>query len=118
MDRLNRALAGGCLAAALAMVFSAGCRSMRNDVPPGKPYSTTGGAPPTVGFNSEPPRNPAANSGMYGAMTPAAPGQDPSTGSAGGNLGSQYGTPPPGGSPYGAPTGNRYGSLTSPAGAN
>jgi hypothetical protein len=58
MDRLSRALTGGCLAVVLGTVFSAsGCRSMRNDVPPGKPYSTTGGTPPTVGFSSDPHAN-------------------------------------------------------------
>ena len=42
MDRLSRVIAGGCLTLASGMVLTAsGCRSMRNDVPKGKPYSTT-----------------------------------------------------------------------------
>ena len=60
MDRHGRLLAGGCLAVIMGMfVAVAGCRSMRNDVPPGKPYSTTGGSPPPVGFNSDPHPNTA-----------------------------------------------------------
>jgi hypothetical protein len=51
---------------------------------------------------------------MYPGMTPGAPAQDMTTGAAAG--GSQYGTPPPAASPYGAPTANRYGGLSSPSG--
>ncbi len=58
MDRHSRVLAGGCLVVLMGIVLTAsGCRSMRNDVPPGKPYSTTGGRPPPVGFNSDPHPN-------------------------------------------------------------
>ncbi len=120
MDRLNRALVGGCLAAALGMLFSsAGCRSMKNDVPPGKPYSTTGGAPPTVGFNSDPPRNTGVGGGMYtNGLAPNSPGSGVSSSLPGATSASPYGTPPPASSPYGASIDNRYGGAGSAAGAN
>ena len=38
MDRHSRVFAGGCLAAIMGIVVTgSGCRSMRNDVPPGSP---------------------------------------------------------------------------------
>jgi hypothetical protein len=110
MDRLNRALAGGCLAVALGMAVSAsGCRSARNDVPPGKPYSTTGGTPPTIGFNSDPPRNTAVGSGMYAnGMTPGSPSPNGPSGLAGSGSGA-LGTPNPSAGNFAAPSGDRYG---------
>ena len=68
MDRLSRVSAGGCLVLVLGTVVAAsGCRSMRNEVPPGKPYSTTGGGPPhspvRTAFNSDP--HPSTSMGMY-----------------------------------------------------
>jgi hypothetical protein len=110
MERHNRVLAGGCLVAMMGMVITAsGCRSMRNDVPPGKPYSTTGGSPPPVGFNSDP--HPNTSIGPYGAggMTPGTGPAEPGTATP--NSAAQFGTPPPNSSPYGMPPGNRYGSL-------
>jgi len=75
MDRLSRVLAVGCMAMVLGVVFTAsGCRSMRSEVPPGKPYSTTGGQPPTVGFSSDPHPNTGVGAGMYGrGLTPVPP---------------------------------------------
>lgn len=52
------AVIGGMLA-----ISSVGCRSTRNEVPPGRPYQTVGN-PPTVGFSSEPHQN--AGQGMAG----------------------------------------------------
>jgi hypothetical protein len=114
MDRHSRMLASGCLAAIVGIVVSVtGCRSMRNDVPPGKPYSTTGGSPPAVGFNSDPHPNTSIGPGLYGnGLTPGAASTD--TGPVGpGSSGpaAQLGTPTPGSSPFGMPPGNRYGSL-------
>ncbi len=48
MDRLSRVIASGSLTLAMAsgiVVSASGCRSMRNDVPKGKPYSTNGNPP-------------------------------------------------------------------------
>ena len=74
MDRHSRVFAGGCLVAMMGMVLTAaGCRSMKNDVPPGKPYSTTGGGPPPVGFNSDPhPNTSIGPTASYGGTGPAA----------------------------------------------
>jgi hypothetical protein len=114
MERHSRMLAGGCLAALLGMVItSSGCRSMRNDVPPGKPYSTTGGGPPPVGFNSDPHPNTSVGSGAYGNPNPLVPGSGATDGPSGAGA-TTFGTPTGGGNPYGAPTSNRYGSLPNP----
>jgi len=106
MDRLSRVIAGCCLTLAMAMAFSAsGCRSMRNDVPHGKPYTTTGDTPP-VGFNSAPHPSTSVGNGMYpnNNMNPGAPGSDASLGGAGA---AQLGTPPSNASPF-TPTNNAY----------
>src|SRR6476661_8377296 len=90
MDRLRRVLTGGTLVMVLGtMVAASGCRSMRNEVPPGKPYSTTGGTPPGLGFNSDPHPNAAVGGGLYGNS--AAPGQSGLPG-----QGATPGTPAPG----------------------
>jgi hypothetical protein len=117
MDRHSRVLAGGCLALIAGMVITvAGCRSMRNDVPPGKPYSTTGGSPPPVGFNSDPHPNTSVGSGLYG--NPMNGGStSPDAGPAGPCSNTQFGTPAPTTSPYGAPTPGRYGSPTTTTGS-
>jgi hypothetical protein len=109
MDRQNRVLTSGSLVMALALVATgSGCHSMRNEVPPAKPYSTTGGSPPPLGFNSDP--HPNTSIGTYG--NPLVPGsQSPDSGPAGAGSTTQYGTPGPGTGPYGAPTSNRYGGL-------
>ncbi len=115
MDRRSRVFTGGCLAVVMGTVVTVvGCRSMKNDVPPGKPYATTGGSPPPVGFNSDPHPTNSVAPGLYGNgttpgnastdMGPVGPGAGPGTGT-------QFGTPTPGASPYGMPAGNRYGSL-------
>ena len=83
MDRHSRVLAGGCLVTLMGIVLTAsGCRSMRNDVPPGKPYSTTGGGPPPVGFNSDPHPNTSIAPGLYGGT--GGPGTAPADGRSGG----------------------------------
>jgi hypothetical protein len=124
MDRLNRVIAGAGLAIVLGMVVSAGgCRSARNDVPPGKPYSVTGGTPPTVGFSSDPHASTSIGPGMYNNMPGQANATDPSAGMPGAASGAsagfpaQYGTPAPNSTPYGAPTANRYGPPATTSGA-
>jgi hypothetical protein len=100
MDRLSRLMFGGCFALALGFVFTAsGCRSMRNDVPKGKQFSTNGNSP-AVGFNSDP--HPSTSVGQY----PGYP-SDPSASAGAGQA--QFGTPTPNTSPLGMPTNNRYG---------
>jgi len=120
MDRLSRALAGGCLAVVLGMIFSAsGCRNTRNDVPPGKPYSTTGGTPPTVGFSNDPRPNTALGGGIYpSGLTPSSPSPSGNPALAGAGGAPQYGIPANNPSPYGAPTANRYGAPSTNTGAN
>ncbi len=109
MDRHSRVLAGGCLVALMAIVLTtSGCRSMRNDVPPGKPYSTTGGGPPPVGFNSDPHPNTSIAPGMYGGNGTAPADQGP----AGAGSPMQFGIPTPNANPYGAPSSNRYGPIS------
>ncbi|HZW35278.1 MAG TPA: hypothetical protein VFF52_31435 [Isosphaeraceae bacterium] len=117
MDRLRRVLSGGTLVMMLGTVLAAaGCRSMRNEVPQGKPYSTTGGTPPAIGFNADPRPNAAAGSGLYPSTTPGQPGLTGSgaspgmtapdaTYSAGGSSASQFGTPPPSTNQFGVPPG-------------
>jgi len=115
MDRLSRVLAVGSLAVVLGTVFTAsGCRSMRSEVPPGKPYSTTGGQPPTVGFSSDPHPNTGVGPGIYGGgLTPGAPGPDGNQSITASNGMAQLGTPAPNPGNYGAPTANKYGSVGS-----
>ena len=128
MDRLGRILAGGTLAMMLGTVMTAsGCRSTRNEVPPGPKYSTTG-EPSSAGFNSD-PRPYSALNGSY-ATNPAMPGAgqsglpgSPGLGGTtpGGDMGgpppglgtagapSSFGTPPPTSPGMGMPTPNAYG---------
>jgi hypothetical protein len=97
MDRLNRALAGASLALALTVVTSAsGCRSMRSEVPPGRPFTPDGQQTPPIGFSSTP-------------GTPALSGLPTSPGTGAPGSAGQLGTPAPGANPYGAPTGNTFG---------
>jgi hypothetical protein len=126
MDRLKSVLAGGTMAMLLGMLVTAsGCRSTKNEVPSGRPYSTTGDPTSGVGFNSDPRPNNAMGSGLYGnpytpgqpgmggSAAPGAGGSSPGTGADGlpapGAGGSQYGTPTPSQSNLNAPTNNRYG---------
>ena len=95
MDRLNRILVGGGLAAALVS-GAIGCRSTRPEVPPSRSYAPDGKQPPPIGFSSTPGVSP-----MTG-LSPSA-----GTGALPGN--SQFGTPAPGAGSYGAPTGNSFG---------
>jgi hypothetical protein len=116
MDRLGRIIAGGSLALGI-MAAASGCRSMRNDVPTGKPYSTSGANNSPVGFNSDPRSNPAANAGQWTPGTNLTPGTsvpDGGTGlsSAATSGAPQYGTPTPNSGNYGAPGGYRFGSPT------
>jgi hypothetical protein len=112
MDRLSRALAGGSLAVVLGTVISAGgCRSMHSEVPPGKPYSTTGGTPPTVGFSSDARPNSGVGAGLYpNGLTPSSPSPSGNPATAGTGTAPQYGIPGNSPSPYGAPSSNRYGA--------
>jgi hypothetical protein len=119
MDRLCRVLASGSLVLALgALGCACGCRSMRSEVPAGKPYSTTGGAPPSVGFNSGPRSNPAYGAGQWGSapMTPGSSVPDGNTALSGGSSPAQLGTPAPNSSPYGAPVGAKFGGPSTNSG--
>jgi hypothetical protein len=98
-----------------------GCRSTRSEVPPGKPYQTTGGMQPTVGFSSEPhPSTASGMAGLYGNKAPGSFVQDVQSRSApSGDV--TYGTPNTGNGTLGLPTDNRYGppntsGSTDPAG--
>jgi hypothetical protein len=127
MDRLRRILAGGTLAMMLGTVVAAsGCRSTRDQVPPGPKYSTTGDPASSGGFNSAPhPYNGVGS--IYGnSPVPGQPGM-PAAGGLGGSAsgsptdglppglgssGSQssYGTPTPTAPGMGQPTPNAYGA--------
>jgi len=107
MERLSRVLAAGASVLVLgSVVFSAGCRSMRNEVPPSKPYSTNGGGPPP--FSSDPHPNNSLGSGLYpNGMNPGSPG-DVNAGSGAANSPAQLGTPAPNAGPYLGPNANPY----------
>lgn len=91
-----------------AALGSAGCRSTRSEVPPGKPYQTTGGAPPSVGFSNEPhPSTAAGMAALYGNGGPGALSRDGKGTASGDDL--TFGTPTSGSSNLGAPTDNRFG---------
>jgi hypothetical protein len=119
MDRLYRVLASGSLVLALgALGCACGCRSMRSEVPAGKPYSTTGSTPPAVGFSSSPRGNPAYGGGQWGTA-PTAPGSsapDGQTALSGSNSATTLGTPGPNSSPYGAPVGAKFGGPSTNSG--
>ena len=102
MDRLSRIFVGGCFTLALGFVLTAsGCRSMKNDVPKGKQFSTNGN-PPAVGFNSDAHPNTSIGNGMY-------PGNGSDPNAMGSGAQPQFGTPTPNASPLNLPTNNRYG---------
>ena len=112
MDRLNRSLLAGrmALAAAVVVCCSQGCRSTHSEVPPGKPYQTTGGAPPTVGFSNEPHPNLATGmASLYGNRAPGSQVQD-GRGDSSNPGGLMLGTPTQGSATLGAPTDNLYGA--------
>ncbi|SIN74495.1 hypothetical protein SAMN05444166_0594 [Singulisphaera sp. GP187] len=107
MDRLKLTLAGCGLAAVLTV---SGCRNLRSEVPPGRPFGSPA-SQPSVGFSSDPHPNTGlglgAGAGAGSGNLPGGPGMGPGLpqDSAG-----QFGTPPPGASDkYGAPTDNAYG---------
>jgi hypothetical protein len=94
MDRLTRGLAGCGLA---LLATATGCRSMRDEVPPGRAYRSDGRQEPRVGFNTQP------------HMPPATPGQ--AFGGVGGNLAPSYDpTRPASGGPTGTAPGSRFSS--------
>ncbi len=122
MDRLIRALLAGRLAllAGGLIVSLGGCRSTRSEVPPGKPYQTTG-TPPTVGFSSEPhPSTAAGMAGLYGNKGPGGLVPDGrGTTSSGSDV--IYGTVGQAPGSLGTPTDHRYAapgtSPSSPSGS-
>jgi hypothetical protein len=101
MDRLNRALAGAGLALALTVVTTAtGCRSLRSEVPPGRPYTGDGKQSAPIEFSSTP-----GTSALNGLPT-TGPGATGSASAAAGQVGVPVGGP----NAYGLPTGNTYGA--------
>ncbi len=110
MDRLNRSLLAGSMAMAAAVAFccSQGCRSTHSEVPPGKPYQTTGGSPPTVGFSNDPHPSLARGPASLYNMGPGSQVQD-GRGDSSNPGGLMLGTPTQGTVNLGAPTNNLYG---------
>jgi hypothetical protein len=97
MERLNRALAGAGLALTLMLALtSAGCRSLRPEVPPGRPFTPDGQQTPPIGFSST-PGTPTLNG------LPNNPGLSPS------NSSGQVGVPIPNANPYGTPSSHSFG---------
>jgi hypothetical protein len=105
--------AGGMALVVGAVATSAGCRSMHKEVPPGKPYSTTGAGaganPASVGFGSDPhPTSAAGNIGMYqNGMALGAGGPDGAQ-SMNAAAPGMLGTPAPNPGNYGQPTPGLY----------
>jgi hypothetical protein len=119
MDRPNYVLSTRILACLIGVQLGlSGCRSTRSEVPPGKPYQTTGGMPPTVGFSSEP--HPSTANGMAGLYRNKASGsfvQDVQDRAApAGDV--TYGMPNAGNGTVGLPTDNRYGPPSTSGGAD
>jgi len=111
MDRLNRSPLVGRMAMAAAVAFccSQGCRNTHSEVPAGKPYQTTGGAPPTVGFSNEPhPSVATGPASLYSNIGPGSQVQD-GRGDSSNPGGLMLGTPTQGPATLGTPTNNRYG---------
>ncbi len=111
MERLNRSLLAGRMAVAAAVAFccSQGCRSTHSEVPPGKPYQTTGGTPPTVGFSNDPhPSLATGPASLYSNRGPGSLVQD-GRGDSSNTGGLMLGTPTQGPATLGAPTDNRFG---------
>ncbi len=90
------------------MLSGAGCRATKSEVPAGKPYQTMGGAPPSVGFSSEP--HPASNAGLSNLYANRGPSSAAQDGSPASQRDTMYGTPTPGTERMGAPTDHRYGA--------
>jgi hypothetical protein len=112
MDRLDRVLNVRrlTLTAGVMLSLATGCRSTKSEVPPGKPYQTTGGMPPTVGFSSDP--HPGAARGLGGLYANKGPGGliPDGRGSQGTGNDLVLGTPTPGENRYGAPSDHMYGA--------
>jgi hypothetical protein len=91
------------------VLVSSGCRSTKSEVPPGKPYQTTGGEPPSIGFSAEP--HPGVANGMIGLYGNRGPGaQSDDLMSSRGNSGDvTFGTPTSANDHLGTPSDNRYG---------
>ncbi len=111
MDRPSGGLhaRGLSLAAVLFFCCAQGCRSTHSEVPPGKPYQTTGGPPSSVGFSNEP--HPSLATGMaslYGNKAPGSMTQD-GRGDSSNPGGLMLGTPTQGPAALGTPTDNQYG---------
>ncbi len=110
MDRLSRIVTRGGLALVLgSMVSSLGCRSMKSEIPPGKPYSTTGAPTPNVGFSSDPHPNAGGAAGLYNNGVQQASGASglpggvqPASGDSVGNPVEMTGRPQ-----YGTPINNK-----------
>jgi hypothetical protein len=97
------------LSLALVSLIPAGCKSTKSEVPPGRPYQTTG-APPSVGFSSDAhPSTAGGMAGLYGNKGPGSFAQDVQN-SAAPSRDITYGMPAPGATNLGAPTDNRYGA--------
>jgi hypothetical protein len=114
MDRLSRVLAGSLAMLLVAVSAASGCRSMRSEVPPGKPYSTTGGQPP-VGFSSDAHPKTGVGPGMYqGGLNASNASPDGNqTFNASNGMNPQLGVPAPNSANYGQPTPNKYGAVGS-----
>ncbi|WP_165071019.1 hypothetical protein [Paludisphaera rhizosphaerae] len=89
----------------LAIMAAAGCRSTKSEVPPGRAYSRTGGAPPTVGFSNEP--HPAVGPSNMNSFN-AAPGASGDDRLVRASKPAIFGTPTAG-ERIAQPTSNKYG---------
>ena len=110
MDRRKHTTAVRNLSLLLALLslIPAGCKSTKSEVPPGRPYQTTG-APPSVGFSSDAhPSTAGGMAGLYGNKGPGSFAQDVQNSTAP-SRDITYGMPAPGATNLGAPTDNRYG---------
>jgi hypothetical protein len=96
MDRLTRTLAGSGL---LLLALASGCRSTRDEVPPGRGYRNDGRQEPAVGFSTQPHDPPATAfggrvGGAPGNLAPtASPMQPPSTADTYGTTNNKFGGP-------------------------
>ena len=111
MDRRKRPTAVRNLSLSLVFLslMPAGCKSTKSEVPPGRPYQTTG-APPPVGFSSDAhPSTAGGMAGLYGNKGPGSFAQDVQNSTAP-SRDITYGMPAPGATKLGAPTDNRYGA--------
>jgi hypothetical protein len=125
MDRLKHTTPARNLSLLLVVLslIPAGCKSTKSEVPPGRPYQTTG-APPSIGFSSDAhPSTAGGMAGLYGNKGPGSFADDVQS-SAAPSRDITYGMPAPGATNFGAPTDNLYGrpgtagtSASSPSGS-